>query len=587
MLSLGHFVACRASALHLLTSLTVAQRQPKSQPAALPAAPDGTIDIAALQELSDVHFREAAAGSSVMEEVSMGRAHGASQPAASGTPSVGFDKLLDGLLGGRQGGAGVNGGDAATPRSGDRMAAGTAAQASIEPQLMVKLLRVCADWLRAPAEPEQGSAAASREPPGVGAVCTAVTVLCAWAGRSAEPGGNTEQHTADAMLRLAQTVAAAYAACRGAVPEKAHVLSSGGGDVSAEPEQVAVVDLMQQLASILWADPAHSDVLAHKHFVAVRAALVSGLLRPLTSLPPLRSAAEEPQSSDAASTSAPAAALLGAGSLLASDGSLNWAAAQTAADTLDVRAIYAALGVFLDNTRGTQASPAAVPRPCPALAQSVEIEPLAAAMIVAASRCAVRPAGTVTACESTDDDAMLSDVAEKADDAASDSLLGALFAEDPDDGADDDIAGTEQYRRTHSLSVFAYDLQRSMLVSNDDSGRERVSSCADGAARVPLGHYASVAHRAAAVLSSLVVSAASRQQLLDVAAAGVQLLGMTWCPDVGEDMQQRLNSAAACLLQELCAVEQLGAERSARQVISNSHLTSCVPEDALLVYPQA
>ncbi len=579
---------CRASALHLLTSLTVARRQPIPPPAALPAAPDANMDIAALQALSNVHFREEAPGRNLMEEVSTGRPHRAAEPAASGDSSVEFQNMLDGLVGGRPGGAGADVGDAATPRSEDRLAARAAAQASGEPELMVKLLRLCADWLRAPPEPEQGSAPAPREPPGVGAVCTALTVLCVWAGSSAEPAGNTEQHTVDAMLQLAQTVAAAYAACGGAEPDKAHAPSLGGGNVSEETEQVMAVDLVQQLASILWADPAHSDVLAHNHFMAVRGALVSGLLRSLSSLPPLRGAAEESQSSDAACTAAPAAAASGAGSLLASDGSLNWAAAQTAADTLDVRATYAGLGVCYDRPCGSQASPAAVPRPWMALLQSVEIEPLAAAMIVAASRCAVRPAGPVTAPESADNHAKPLDAAETADDAASDSLLGALFAEDPDDGAVDDFAGTEQFR-THSLSVFGDNMERLLLFSNDNGGRGRVLCHADGAARVPVGHYASLTHRAAVVLSSLVSNAPSRQQLLDVAAAALQLLGMTWCPDVHEDLQQRLNCAAASLLEEVFAVA-FGppvAERSARQVKFLGHSIPCMPQDALLVCVQS
>jgi len=439
-LRLSFFTDCRDSALHLLTSLTVTNGQPTLQPAALPAAPDASVDIAAVQALSDAYFKDAAPGRNVVEEVSTGRAHRAAKPAASSNPSVEFQNMLDGLLGDRPGSAGADGGDAATVRSEDRMAARTAAQARSEPQLTVQLLRLCADWLRAP--PELVQAAAPREPPGFGAVCTALTVLCAWAESSAEPAGNTEQRTVDAMLQLAQTVAAAYAACGGTEPEQAHApLPLGGGTVSEEPEQVTVVDLVQQLAGILWADPAHSDILAHNHFMAVRGALVSGLLRPLTSLPPLRGAAEESQCSDTA-------AVLGAGSLLASDGSLNWATAQTAADTLDVRAIYAGLGVCYDGPCGSQVSTAAVPRPWMALIQSVE--PLAAAMIVAASRCAVRPAGTGTACGSTDDDAKPPDAAEKTDDAASDSLLGGLFADDPDDGGVDDVAGTEQ-SRTHSL----------------------------------------------------------------------------------------------------------------------------------------
>lgn len=124
-----------------------------------------------------------------------------------------------------------------------------------------------------------------------------------------------------------------------------------------------------------------------------------------------------------------------------------------------------------------------------------------------------------------------------------------------------------------------------MLFATDVCGRERVPCCVDGTARVPLGHYASVAHRAAVVLSSLVCCALSRQQLQDVAAAALQLLGMTWCPDVQGDMQQRLNSAAASLLQELFAVkiEPPVAERSARQVALLGNLTSCMPRVALLV----
>ena len=425
----------------------MAERQPASLLAALPAAPDAEADIAAIQALSDVHFREAAIGSNVVEEVSDGRAHGARQPAAGGdtSVSVGFNNLVDGLLGGRRGSAGADGGVAATLPSGDYMAAKTAAQAQNEPQLMVALLRLCADWLRAPAEPEQGITAGPAGSPGAGAVCTALTALCAWAEGSAEPAGHAEQHVVDAMLELAQTVAAAYAACGGAEPEKAHALSLGGSDVSDEPEQVMVVDLVQRLAGTSWSDPAHSDFCANSHSIAVRAALISGLLRPLASLPPLRDVTAPLQHSDGARAATPAAAAAGVGSLLAPDGSLNWAVARAAADLLDVRAAYAGLGAFFDSSCGSQQSPAAVPQAFIPLVESVDLESLLAAMIVAASQCAVRPVGTVTACESTDDDAKPVASAEKADDAASDSLLGALFADDPDDGVVDDDAGTGQF----------------------------------------------------------------------------------------------------------------------------------------------
>ena len=82
------------------------------------------------------------------------------------------------------------------------------------------------------------------------------------------------------------------------------------------------------------------------------------------------------------------------------------------------------------------------------------------------------------------------------------------------------------------------------------------------------------------MLSSAVLRAGSRQQLLDVAAAAVQLLGMTWRSDVHEDMQQRLNIAAASLLQELPAVKQPDADQSARQVSHIGRLASCMPPDA-------
>ena len=57
------------------------------------------------------------------------------------------------------------------------------------------------------------------------------------------------------------------------------------------------------------------------------------------------------------------------------------------------------------------------------------------------------------------------------------------------------------------------------------------------------------------MLSALAPLAASRQQQLDIAAAAIQLLGMTWCSSVPDDMQQRLSSGAASLLQELLAVD--------------------------------
>ena len=71
------------------------------------------MDMAAIQALSDVHFREPASVSTTTEEVSVSRRDGASQPAAGGNPSADFAQLLDGLLRDRQGSAGADGSDAA------------------------------------------------------------------------------------------------------------------------------------------------------------------------------------------------------------------------------------------------------------------------------------------------------------------------------------------------------------------------------------------------------------------------------------------------------------------------------------------
>ena len=66
--------------------------------------------------------------------------------------------------------------------------------------------------------------------------------------------------------------------------------------------------------------------------------------------------------------------------------------------------------------------------------------------------------------------------------------------------------------------------------------------------------------RAAEALSAFVAFVASRQQQLNLAAAAVQLLGMTWRSDLEDDLQLRLNGAAATLLHSiLLAVSQPNA----------------------------
>ena len=436
---LSHFDLCRASALHLLASLTVQQAQPAPQLAASYAAPHAGVDVAGLRVLSDIHFREAAPTSSAEETVWTGSSS-RDEPRQSvrASPSAAYESVLDALLRGRSGSLGEQTGAAGTFGGKDHMATKTATEARREPQLMMRLLRLCAGWLRAASEPQQIATAASQAAPVAETVCEAFAVLCAWADCQTQPAVGTDQHVFDAFLEVTEAVPAACAATKGGTDPQDMTsggLSLSGGSASSKPERIPAVDLMLRLADRLWCDTAADE---SSRVDAIHAAVASGLLQSLAFLPPLRDEALSSQHGEAASEAGSAAAGPGNMSMLLPDGSLDWAAARAAAESLDVRAVHAGLGILLSSSCASPEAAAAAAQQWVPLAESVTLESLTAAIFAAASRCAVPPAGSFAADQIASEDVDFQP--EKADD-GSESLLGALFADDPDNGLAEETAG--------------------------------------------------------------------------------------------------------------------------------------------------
>jgi hypothetical protein len=249
----------------------------------------------------------------------------------------------------------------------------------------------------------------------------------------------------DAVAQAARAVAPAYLAGNGKAAAEQAVpgfpADRADGSTSDEPERITVVDLLLQLVGCLLPDAA-SDSEAG----AILAGLASDLLAPLRSLPQLSSSAAQLQRDEAARAAWDALDREpGVRALLSEDGSMDWHAAQSAAEALDVRAAYAGLGILTGGSGDGQylGSAAAQRRRSTIFTEVVAAETVAAVLLVSASRCAVAPRIDASAGDETNDEddppPLAAADGEDADD--EEDLLGALFADDPDAGTIEDKAG--------------------------------------------------------------------------------------------------------------------------------------------------
>ena len=389
-----------------------------------------------LADFNDLHFQQpsAGAGGSV--------AGGVSDIPGNVTSPGGLDSVLDRLLSHSSADAALSSSHDAGSSAATQAAHLTAAAAQREPQLMLRLLRLCILWLQTAAGHGRDSGDAVHERLGLSAAVAALEVLCAWASTSPQPAGPADKQLRDALREVVLAVAPAYAAADGNAeqPLSGCRWRRPGSHASDEPEPLtAVVWLLQLMGSVL------PDAASDKEIGGLVASLAATLLAPLSHLPSLSSDAAQLHSSEAECSAEHGSHQgLGDRALLSGDGSMDWNTAQLAAEVLDVRKVYTGLGILTDSSGTGQVFVlAAVQQHCAVPPTDVlEAETVAALMLVAASCCATPPhtdAATGGAAETGNASTLTAADAESGDD--DEGLLGALFAEDTEAGAIDANSG--------------------------------------------------------------------------------------------------------------------------------------------------